>query len=65
MDSQYHLKRATQLLISDVPIGKIKTLYAVVGDLFSWLCIAGVAIIFVYAIITPAQIKDMERIEWL
>ncbi|CAM4412730.1 Apolipoprotein N-acyltransferase [Pedobacter westerhofensis] len=55
LESQYHLKRATQLLISDVPIGKRKTVYAVVSDLFSWLCIAGVAIIFVYAIITHAN----------
>ncbi len=52
LDSQYHLKRATQLLISEVPVGKSTTLYSIAGDLFSWLCIAGVILLFSYAMMS-------------
>jgi len=57
LNSQYHLKQATQLLVTDVPVDKSKSLYALVGDLFSWLCIAGLIAILLYAVIFYPKIN--------
>jgi hypothetical protein len=32
-------------MTAQVPLGRIPTLYAKTGDLFAWLCLAGLAII--------------------
>jgi apolipoprotein N-acyltransferase len=36
-----HLAPGDSTLVAQVPIGHVPTLYARVGDLFSWLCVAG------------------------
>lgn len=38
------------IMISDVPVKGIKTIYSQIGDLFAWLCVAGFVIVFVLAI---------------
>ena len=37
-----HFSAADRTMIAQVPIGHTATLYAKTGDLFAWLCVAGV-----------------------
>jgi apolipoprotein N-acyltransferase len=37
-----HFSGGDRTLIAQVPLGHIATLYAKTGDLFAWLCVAGV-----------------------
>jgi apolipoprotein N-acyltransferase len=38
------------IMISDVPVNGIKTIYSQIGDLFAWLCVAGFVVVFVSAL---------------
>jgi apolipoprotein N-acyltransferase len=38
------------IMISDVPVKGIKTIYSQIGDLFAWLCIAGFVAVFIKAL---------------
>jgi apolipoprotein N-acyltransferase len=31
----------TEVMVAEIPIGSVTTLYSVIGDLFAWLCVAG------------------------
>jgi apolipoprotein N-acyltransferase len=39
-----------QIMISDVPVKGIKTIYSQIGDLFAWLCVVGFVVVFVSAL---------------
>jgi apolipoprotein N-acyltransferase len=38
------------VLVADVPVGRVPTLYPFVGDLFAWLCVAGTAVAVLRAV---------------
>ena len=40
-------------LIAQVPLGRVSTLYSVTGDLFAWLCVAGVVVALALAAAAP------------
>jgi len=40
-----------QVLVANVPVHGVRTIYAIIGDLFAWLCIIGLVAIFGLAII--------------
>ena len=40
-------------MVAQVPVGKVATVYPQIGDLFAWLCVAGVAISAIVAAIAP------------
>jgi len=39
-----HLAPGDSTLVAQLPIGHVPTLYARVGDLFAWLCVAGLVL---------------------
>jgi len=41
-------------LVAQVPVGSTTTVYAWIGDLFAWLCVAGLAATLVLAATRPA-----------
>jgi apolipoprotein N-acyltransferase len=49
-----------QAMISYVPTHGVKTIYAMVGDLFAWLCIAGFVILMGLALFRPVR-ANVER----
>ncbi|HMA38363.1 MAG TPA: nitrilase-related carbon-nitrogen hydrolase [Chloroflexia bacterium] len=44
-----------QVLVADVPIHGVRTIYATIGDLFAWLCISGLLALTGLAIIQSRQ----------
>jgi apolipoprotein N-acyltransferase len=36
-------------MVAQVPIGGTRTLYPRIGDLFGWLCVAGLALLILHA----------------
>jgi len=50
-----------QAMISHVPTHGVKTIYAVVGDLFAWLSIVGFATLVGLALFRPARANPERR----
>jgi hypothetical protein len=48
----------SRTMIAQVPIGHIRTLYATTGDLFAWLCVAGVAAALGTAVVSAGPISS-------
>lgn len=46
-----HFIADERVMVAQVPTQGVPTLYAVVGDLFDWLTVAGLAIVFVAAVV--------------
>jgi apolipoprotein N-acyltransferase len=44
-------------MTAQVPVGRVPTLYARTGDLFAWLCVAGVVASLFIATVSPARIS--------
>jgi hypothetical protein len=42
-------------MTAQVPLGRVPTLYAKTGDLFAWLCVAGLVVILGVAASVPAK----------
>jgi apolipoprotein N-acyltransferase len=40
-------------MVAQVPLGNVATVYARIGDLFAWLCVAGLAISAIVAVTAP------------
>jgi apolipoprotein N-acyltransferase len=40
-----------QVMIASVPMRGVQTIYAVVGDLFAWLCLAGLLVLTAFALV--------------
>ena len=40
-------------MVAQVPLGNVATVYARTGDLFAWLCVAGLAISAIVAVTAP------------
>jgi len=38
------------VMISDVPVKGVTTMYSQIGDIFAWLCVASLVIIFARAL---------------
>jgi len=39
-------------MIAEVPLGAVPTVYARIGDVFAWLCVAGCAVAVIVALAT-------------
>jgi len=50
-----HFAPGDPTMVAQVPIGRVPTLYARVGDLFAWLCIAGLVLCLARAATVPAS----------
>lgn len=46
----HYQTRGDRALVAEVPIHGVRTLYSLLGDLFSWLCLAGLAVLLVAAV---------------
>ena len=46
-----HFSPGAQIMIAQVPLKRVRTLYARVGDLFAWLCIASLLITIPVALV--------------
>jgi len=42
-------------MLADVPVQSVFTIYSVIGDLFAWLCVIGLIILIVTAVIRRKQ----------
>jgi len=45
------------VIISDVPMKGVPTLYSKIGDLFAWLCCTGFVMITAWALLRHREIK--------
>ena len=43
-----------KIMIADIPIRHVNTLYVKIGDLFGWLCVAGLIISVIFAVFRPS-----------
>ena len=50
-----------EMVISDMPTEGVTTIYSVFGDLFYWLCCAGLAIVMVLGIIQSRKESTVQR----
>jgi apolipoprotein N-acyltransferase len=44
-------------MIAQLPVGGVRTLYARTGDLFAWLCVAGLAVALAFAAAAPGKLS--------
>ncbi len=51
------------IMIADIPIRNVNTLYVKIGDLFGWLCVAGLIIGVIFAIFRPSPSGQHTGIE--
>ena len=50
-----------QVMIAMVPVKGVQTIYALVGDLFAWLCIAGLFVLIVLTLIKARKRQAIEK----
>jgi apolipoprotein N-acyltransferase len=48
-----HFAPGDSTLVAQVPVGHVPTLYARVGDLFAWLCVAGLVSTLIVGALAP------------
>ena len=55
--------RSTPLekMIAPVPVKGVQTIYALVGDLFAWLCIAGWFLLVAFALVQARKRRAIEK----
>ena len=54
-----------QVMLAELPTHGVRTIYATVGDVFAWLCIAGLALLTGLAILrhrTPQQAAPIDPV---
>lgn len=44
------------VMVAQVPVSGVRTIYARIGDLFAWLCAAGLLVAIVWAVFRPANL---------
>ena len=47
-----------KIMIADIPIRHVNTLYVKIGDLFGWLCVAGLIIGVIFAVFRPSSSRQ-------
>jgi apolipoprotein N-acyltransferase len=50
-----------QVMIAPVPVKGVQTIYALVGDLFAWLCIAGLFVLAAFALVQARKRQAIEK----
>jgi len=50
-----------QIMYAEVPSASVFTIYSLIGDTFAWLCIAGFALLFFKAMLTPAAEINLQN----
>lgn len=53
--SQNYATSKERVMLADVPVQSVFTIYSVIGDLFAWLCVIGLIILIVTAVIRRKQ----------
>jgi apolipoprotein N-acyltransferase len=48
---QYYATSKERVMLAEVPVKSVFTIYSVTGDLFAWLCITGLIILIAVAMI--------------
>jgi apolipoprotein N-acyltransferase len=51
-----HLAQGDSTLVAQIPIGHVPTLYTRVGDLFAWLCVAGLVSMLGISVLASSQL---------
>ncbi|EFK05229.1 conserved domain protein [delta proteobacterium NaphS2] len=51
-----------KIMIADIPIRHVNTLYVKIGDLFGWLCVAGLVIGAIFAMFRPSPFRQRTEI---
>jgi apolipoprotein N-acyltransferase len=53
---QNYFTSKERVMLADMPVKSVSTIYSVIGDLFAWLCIIGLIILIVVAVIRRKRI---------
>jgi apolipoprotein N-acyltransferase len=56
-----HFAPGDSTLVAQVPVGHVPTLYARVGDLFAWLCVAGLVSMLIVGALASTTLQARVR----